>query len=436
MADIPALSDLIKRKLAVLWDSLRDSQKLTDEEISGYDLGRQWLLGIFDQPPRGMNLGGFNALNRRRTAGFLGLGPSVKVAEGRFRATDWEYWSHWCSSGEPYQTYAAWLETLKRDTVAELESIWKGRSAVTDRWFEETCKPAMEKALADIVKLRIAQARDVEVQRLQRNPQRNPILTGEASQKTSDWPNLSPEDPRYKPWQLIIGVLQRDQSNANGNFIANFKARGAENAVLTLVDQKYDACGQVGMMLAENVAKAQDVAEILTEVVEPTLAAFGPMFQVCEQHGMSADALLTQARIRLMARMEHWKAKVFERGLKGELHALKKCSTETTPDNLQEADDDTEPSGTESADAAGAAEAERRRAAIDGFMAAVAEKTGRKITRKDIWTVAGYKDPTEFERFQRDNPRTTKSATIAFNRILRMTPANFVEMLDKKSAPQ
>jgi hypothetical protein len=93
-----------------------------------------------------------------------------------------------------------------------------------------------------------------------------------------------------------------------------------------------------------------------------------------------------------------------------------------------------EPTG--SAVGAGAADAEGQRAAIDGFIATVWEKTGRKISRKNIWTVASYKDSTEFERFQRADPRTTRSATTAFNRVLSMTPKDFIEMLDKKTAPQ
>jgi hypothetical protein len=160
MADTPVLPDSTKCKLALLWDTLRDKQKLTNEEVFGYDLRRQWLLGMIKQLPPGMNSAGFNAL---RTAGFLGLDPSIKVAEGRFQATEWEYWSHWCSSGEPYETYAGWLETLKRETVAEIASIWKGRSAASDKWFEVLCKPNIEGVLSALVKGRIAQARDFEV---------------------------------------------------------------------------------------------------------------------------------------------------------------------------------------------------------------------------------------------------------------------------------
>jgi len=72
-----------------------------------------------------------------------------------------------------------------------------------------------------------------------------------------------------------------------------------------------------------------------------------------------------------------------------------------------------------------------RRALIDAFILAVS-KVGRKIKRKDLWSAAGYRDATEFERFQRGDQRTTQSAAKAFNRLLSQDPESFIELLDKK----
>ncbi len=74
-----------------------------------------------------------------------------------------------------------------------------------------------------------------------------------------------------------------------------------------------------------------------------------------------------------------------------------------------------------------------QRAAINAFISKLAE-AGRKITRKNIWTVAGYTNATEFERFQRGDTRTTQSAAAAFKRVLGMSPEAFIGLLDKKSA--
>jgi hypothetical protein len=128
------------------------------------------------KPPRGMNLGGLNTSQPKRAARWLGLDPSVRVTKARFRGIDSEYWSRWCSSGFGYEVYRDWLDSVMRQISAELATIWKGKSDVTDRWFQNTCGPAVEKALSALVKQRIAQARDVESKRLERAPSSNPIL--------------------------------------------------------------------------------------------------------------------------------------------------------------------------------------------------------------------------------------------------------------------
>ena len=69
---------------------------------------------------------------------------------------------------------------------------------------------------------------------------------------------------------------------------------------------------------------------------------------------------------------------------------------------------------------------------VDDYLARVTEKAGHKATRKDLWTVAGYTNRTEFERFQRDK-KVTKTAKENFNRILeKMTPEQFLTALSEK----
>jgi hypothetical protein len=72
-----------------------------------------------------------------------------------------------------------------------------------------------------------------------------------------------------------------------------------------------------------------------------------------------------------------------------------------------------------------------RRAVIDAFINKVSDAK-RKITRKDIWTVAGYQAPTEFERYQRHDLRATTNATTNFERVLSMDPSDFIVLLEKR----
>jgi hypothetical protein len=70
------------------------------------------------------------------------------------------------------------------------------------------------------------------------------------------------------------------------------------------------------------------------------------------------------------------------------------------------------------------------RATIEAFILKIAE-TGRKISRTEIWLAAGYSDKTEFERFQRDDARTTRTARKNFTRVLNLSPESFIELLDR-----
>jgi hypothetical protein len=401
--------------LALQWESLRERQKLTDEDLRTLDRERLRLSGMPANPPSYVR-----PLRPHAAARDIGLNSSIKAAECRFQQIDGEFWAHWCSSRAPHETYAQGLDSIKSDVADELASIWKGRSNETDRWFESTCQPEIEKALAALAKQRIAQAREVEIQHLQRS--------GRASDSTGKWRNLSPSDPRYKSWQLILGTMLRAESTADGNFIANFTAKGAEDAVLTLTEQKYDICGQAGMILAENIAKAQEVAELLTEVVEPTLAALDPVFQVCEQHGLSTAVLSKKARIRLLARMEHWKAQAFERGLKGELRVLTDVPREDSPSRGEllkpSQADAAEPSGNKSAGVVPTVVASEEQTrdvpatenpatgrVIPEWAADLDTPDGRKTARegwKRHWTTAERKctngDLTETACSQKDSP--------------------------------
>ena len=72
-----------------------------------------------------------------------------------------------------------------------------------------------------------------------------------------------------------------------------------------------------------------------------------------------------------------------------------------------------------------------RRQRIEAFIQKMLAD-GHRINKKDIWLVAGYKDPTEFERFQREDARATAGSIAKFNRVLNMSPDRFIETLAKQ----
>ena len=71
-----------------------------------------------------------------------------------------------------------------------------------------------------------------------------------------------------------------------------------------------------------------------------------------------------------------------------------------------------------------------RREKIDRFIAAILAE-GHAISRRDIWRVAGYKNRTEFERYQRDAKPQNVKAVRTFEAILSLSPKDFLLRLEK-----
>lgn len=66
--------------------------------------------------------------------------------------------------------------------------------------------------------------------------------------------------------------------------------------------------------------------------------------------------------------------------------------------------------------------AAERRKAVRAYIDEVFERTGKRLTRADIWNAARYKTRTDFERWQRNDPKATRSANERFTRLLREKP--------------
>ena len=65
---------------------------------------------------------------------------------------------------------------------------------------------------------------------------------------------------------------------------------------------------------------------------------------------------------------------------------------------------------------------EERRAAVDAYIEEVRDKTGKQITRTDIWKKAGYNDRSDFERWERRAKSATNAAHRNITRVLNEKP--------------
>jgi hypothetical protein len=66
--------------------------------------------------------------------------------------------------------------------------------------------------------------------------------------------------------------------------------------------------------------------------------------------------------------------------------------------------------------------AAKRRAHVDAYLREVLRVTKKRISRTDFWQKAGYKEATAFERWQRNDPRSSKNDDRAFMRVLNDKP--------------
>jgi hypothetical protein len=58
---------------------------------------------------------------------------------------------------------------------------------------------------------------------------------------------------------------------------------------------------------------------------------------------------------------------------------------------------------------------------VNAYIQEVRSKKSKRITRKDIWSAAGYQTRTEFERWERqDEKHPNQAADETFTRILRV----------------
>jgi hypothetical protein len=166
MADLPELSDSTKRKLALQWSALLDTNRLTGEHFQWHERERDRLRRIAAQSP-----GPGPDWRNERAADETGIRQSVTVAEARFKDLSGEYWCRWLSSGDGYEAFVGWLEELKRRVSSEVASVWKGKSKPIDSWYERACGPAVEKTLAVLVKEGTNRARGAEMKRLETGAQ-------------------------------------------------------------------------------------------------------------------------------------------------------------------------------------------------------------------------------------------------------------------------
>jgi hypothetical protein len=77
-----------------------------------------------------------------------------------------------------------------------------------------------------------------------------------------------------------------------------------------------------------------------------------------------------------------------------------------------------------------------RREAVEAYIREIFALTQKRITKADFWRSAGYTSRSEFERWQRYDPKCTKTANANFSRILREKPHLKADFRNARAAPR
>jgi hypothetical protein len=216
-----------------------------------------------------------------------------------------------------------------------------------------------------------------------------------------------PDDPRHR---IVCALIGAQEHSALAELMETFVTKGNPDVadVAKYARRVFDAGAQAIAMSVSGLLSAQSRSSDIDELAERVLSSLceNMIPHLAKGRAISIQDLQAESRIAIAARIPYWKAAAYQYGLESEL------------DNAgSEISSDTDATSTP---------VQRQ---VNEFIARVG-KAGRKISRADIVLVAGYKDKTEFVRFQSGSSRATPTAKSNFNRVLRMSAVDFLAQLD------
>lgn len=157
MAELPELSPIVRRKLAIQEAELLEHYRLSADDIKRYSSA--------SESDRRLAVS-TTYLVRSNALIATGVIPSVEVAKNLFAGLADEHFLIWEVDGTDNETFAARLVIVKDNVLAKIAARWKAASLAAFDWFETACAPAAKAALNDLVRQQVSRARQAELVRL------------------------------------------------------------------------------------------------------------------------------------------------------------------------------------------------------------------------------------------------------------------------------
>jgi hypothetical protein len=224
-------------------------------------------------------------------------------------------------------------------------------------------------------------------------------------------------DPRHKVWQQATLMAEEELCRLNSKFLRG-KPTGQEGFAKWMEQNKWVSAREdfTAWVLSLCVAKFDIWAKRGIQVVwsADSLRAYDQwLFNYAQawleaqrKSGHLTDGALFDLRSRLAEHVEWWKGEARRYLAAQKAHLAGASHANTPPDANTASSNPTD-----------------RRAMVDAYIEEVRRKKSKRITRKAIWSAAGYQTRTEFERWERrDAKHPNQAADDNFTRILREKP--------------
>jgi hypothetical protein len=200
MADLPELPDRVRRKLALLWDSLVEKHGFTGEHLKWTETRRRKIVTSASRPPVDIHSRTVRYIQERTApvgpvyahADTVGIEETGLLAVERFGQIAGEYFSLWVAEpGRCSDVFAAWLKEIQEAVAAEVGQLWTARGD----WFQRVCRATVDTTLTPLIKPWKEGPREIEIRDLEEQQLRLTILDLQQKIARSDAVSVGTPEP-------------------------------------------------------------------------------------------------------------------------------------------------------------------------------------------------------------------------------------------------
>lgn len=291
MVKLPALSAAAARALKLSWVELTDAHGLDGTHFQSHVRERDRLRRIAAQSEKSGGATDKDAWFRPC------LDTTIRLVEERFNQLVEIYWEQWLRSKTPNEIFLAWLAEIQTLVIGDTESLWVGGPKDVEVWYGGTCRPAVEKEIARLVKEHGSRARRAELHRLETQTARRTLspATAQSSELGMPVELHGPSEPSEaeilqaliaKPYEyafaewfesrrVFLATMVRNHNPRIHTIEENEVGAMATLSAVRMLDERSEAIYHRFVRSPNALQEALDLrrAEVFDEVMSPWITA-------------------------------------------------------------------------------------------------------------------------------------------------------------------